>query len=60
MLTKAAKSIKYKNKTVYDYYISEQFPYCMLDYIDGWYSKDAALNNFYYIVTNEYPKLKKP
>ena len=60
MLTKVAKSIKYKNKTVYDYYINEQFTYCMLDYIDGRCSKDAALNNFCYIVTDAYPKLKKP
>lgn len=60
VLTKVAKSIKYKNKTVYDYYINELFPYCMLDYIDGRCSKDATLNNFCYIVTDAYPKLKKP
>ena len=55
-----AKNIVFENHTIYDQVINEDLQKCWREYCDGDVTEDAALSNFYALVSEAYPTIVTP
>ena len=55
-----AKNIVFENHTIYDQVINEDLQKCWREYCDGDVTEDAAMSNFYALVSESYPTIVTP